>query len=60
MVKRATLLSVVSAIALALTSAAVSARPYGYGGYHHGYYGHSVTGSYQGPNRSQMVRTPGN
>jgi hypothetical protein len=57
--KSATALSLVTAIALALGSAAATAQPLGYR-HHHYWHGHAVTGSWQGPNRAQMVRTPGN
>jgi len=57
--KSATALGLVTAIALALGSAAATAQPLGYR-HHHYWHGHAVTGSWQGPNRAQMVRTPGN
>jgi len=60
--KRATALGLISAIALMLGSAAVTAQPYGYRHHHYygHYYGHGPVGSWQGPNRAQMERAPGN
>jgi hypothetical protein len=54
--RRASALCLVSAFVLALASATVSARSYGYGHHHYGHY----LFSYGGTSRAGLVRALGN
>jgi hypothetical protein len=56
--KRTTALALITTVAMALGSAAVSAQPYGYR--HHYYYYGGPGFSHGGSTREGMVRTPGN
>jgi hypothetical protein len=58
--KRTTALALITTVAMALGTAAVSAQPYGYRHYHHYYYGGPGLGYRGGSTREGMVRTPGN
>lgn len=55
--KHATALGLITAVMMALSSAAVNAQPYGYRHHHYGYYGGPVFGH---SGREGIVRVPGN